>query len=175
MPDAVIACINCGEEFVWNEEEQEFYQSLNYVKPKRCTRCRPDRAAQRMTTGKENRLPVRKDYIDQRSIIRFVQAVEAHKGFRPEIRLVFSHLVEEVGELSRKIWLHEKGRTGSDTMDGYLAAREIGKELLDIIFLACYLAEILNLQLNGIIPERMREITEQYGIRQEDFNPTPTR
>lgn len=41
--DRTIVCEDCGEEFVFSAEEQEFYESKGFVDPKRCKPCRQRR------------------------------------------------------------------------------------------------------------------------------------
>jgi putative zinc ribbon protein len=40
MPDKIITCQNCGQEFAWTSDEQEFYASKNLSQPKHCMICR---------------------------------------------------------------------------------------------------------------------------------------
>ena len=40
MPDEYIKCVGCGKEFVYTERDQEFYQSKDFIPPKRCRECR---------------------------------------------------------------------------------------------------------------------------------------
>lgn len=145
MTDLEIKCQSCGKDFIWAIREQEFFQKMGFLPPRRCQECRV----------KDKR------YIDTNAIIKFVQTIEDHKHYKREVRLVFAHLVEEVGELSREIWEHEKDCLVIERPD----AKGIGSELIDIVFLACYLADILGIKLNDLIPERMSEIREQYGVR----------
>ena len=184
MPDMLIACVQCGKDFNWSEEDQEFYEKMVFTKPRRCPHCRPDRAAQKrravaegsfqeapappfrsapQRSGRDDgRYPASGSYIDQKAIVEFVQKVEDAKGFKRDVRLVFAHLIEEAGELSRAIWEYEKacGRGGMPRADD-----SVGTELLDIVFLACYLADILMVDLNALVPRRMAEIREEYGVR----------
>ena len=43
----VIICADCGNEFVFTADEQEFYASKGYSSPKRCPACRKNRKQQR--------------------------------------------------------------------------------------------------------------------------------
>ena len=177
MPDMLIACVQCGTNFPWPEEDQEFYAKMNFTKPRRCPHCRPDRSSQRVKNGlveprpaparnpiqrSLNSDPIRGPLINQDGIVEFVRKVEDKKGYRRDVRLVFAHIVEEIGELAAKIYRYESEAEASAS--GAADPDPIGKELLDIIFLACYLADILNMDLNEIIPERMAEIRAQYGV-----------
>jgi rubrerythrin len=38
--DQVIICQQCGQNFVWTEEEQDFYRQKGLRKPNRCPICR---------------------------------------------------------------------------------------------------------------------------------------
>ncbi len=144
MQDMKIRCVSCKGEFEFTASEQEYYQRIGLRQPKRCKPCR----------GKETR------YLDTDAIIAFVQAVEDKKGFKRDVRLVFAHLVEETGELARAVYLHEREALVKDYPD----PSDIGAELIDIIFLASYLADILRIDLNKQIPERMADIRVQYAV-----------
>lgn len=46
--DKTLQCTDCGAEFTFSAEEQEFFQSKGYVnEPKRCPDCREARKARR--------------------------------------------------------------------------------------------------------------------------------
>lgn len=47
MEDKTIVCEDCGEEFVFSVDEQEFFESKGFVEPKRCKPCRQRRKEQR--------------------------------------------------------------------------------------------------------------------------------
>lgn len=40
MPNKIIVCIDCKNEFVLTEGEQAFYESKEFTEPKRCKECR---------------------------------------------------------------------------------------------------------------------------------------
>ena len=40
MEDITIKCKDCGEEFTFSAEEQEFYKSKGFQQPIRCKSCR---------------------------------------------------------------------------------------------------------------------------------------
>ena len=102
-----------------------------------------------------------KKYIDARVIQKFVNKVERKKGYKRDPALVLRHLLEECGELSAALWRLEKFTT-----DGLRANRyeDVGKELCDIIFLACYIADILMIDMNKAIPDAMKTVAKQYGV-----------
>lgn len=167
--DITILCSDCGGEFLWQAGEQEFYEKMAYVPPKKCRRCRMKRKV--MEEPKRHEDPDKEDrcqkdgksgdeLIDTKTIVKFIRTVEDYRGFSRDMRLVFAHMVEEIGELSRAIWEYEKEELQIDhpSPDG------IGMELLDIVFLACYLADILAADLNELIPERMDAIRKQYKV-----------
>ncbi len=166
--DKGISCIDCRQIFIWTAGEQEYWQKQpGFTPPKRCKKCRalkwgrkepPPQAEENVRQRKAVDLY---GYIDQDAIVEFVQKVEDTKGFKRDVRLVFAHIVEEVGELSKAIWMNElAAQTG--TIDA--ETRDVAKELIDIIFLSAYLADILAMRLNEVIPERMGEIRQQYGV-----------
>jgi CxxC-x17-CxxC domain-containing protein len=46
--DKTLHCADCGSDFTFSAEDQEFYQSKGYVnEPKRCPECRRSRKAER--------------------------------------------------------------------------------------------------------------------------------
>ena len=46
--DKTLRCADCGEDFTFSAEEQEFFQSKGYTnEPKRCSSCREARKAER--------------------------------------------------------------------------------------------------------------------------------
>ena len=48
----IIKCQDCGEEFILNEGEQEFYNKKGLVEPKRCKSCREKRKNNRKEARK---------------------------------------------------------------------------------------------------------------------------
>ena len=50
--DKTLECSDCGNEFTFSVEDQEFFQSKGYTnEPKRCPECRQARKAQRYGNG----------------------------------------------------------------------------------------------------------------------------
>ncbi len=50
--DKTLQCSDCGTEFTFSAEEQEFFQSKGYTnEPKRCPDCRQARKAERYGSG----------------------------------------------------------------------------------------------------------------------------
>ncbi|HUU21971.1 MAG TPA: zinc-ribbon domain containing protein [Phycisphaerae bacterium] len=47
MPDKMLECQDCKQEFVFTEGEQAFYESKDFTPPKRCKPCRDKKKAQR--------------------------------------------------------------------------------------------------------------------------------
>ena len=95
----------------------------------------------------------------------FVNAVEAKKNFSRDHNLVFRHLVSELGELDARIWQYEKNtKAGINGSVLTYDAKYIGYELVDIVFLACFLAEIFGVDLDDLIGERIEQIKNQYGV-----------
>jgi hypothetical protein len=45
--DRELRCADCGGNFSWSAEEQEFYRERGYEQPKRCKPCRQAKKAQR--------------------------------------------------------------------------------------------------------------------------------
>ncbi|HWO72527.1 MAG TPA: CxxC-x17-CxxC domain-containing protein [Dehalococcoidia bacterium] len=45
--DKTLTCIDCGQEFLFSADDQEFYSSRGYSEPKRCRSCRAQRRSER--------------------------------------------------------------------------------------------------------------------------------
>ena len=99
-------------------------------------------------------------WVNHRAIVDFVRRVETTKGYQPDVNLVFRHIAEELGELAAALWRHDQARLRSDLPDG----TGVGRECLDLIFLACYLADLCGADLGAQLPDRMREVATQYQV-----------
>ena len=100
-------------------------------------------------------------YIDTHRIQAFVNKVERKKGYKRDSALVLRHLFEECGELSAALWrLESRARKVMRTKHH----KAVGKELADVVFLACYIADILGIDMNKAIPDAMEAVAKQYGI-----------
>ena len=108
--------------------------------------------------------------IDQATINSFVNAVETKKGFERNPDKVFRHIVSELGELDAH--MHKVDQIRKVNADGLmnlekvesLLSGKIGAELVDIVFLCCYMAELYGADLNRLAPARMDAIATQYGV-----------
>lgn len=38
--DRLLACCDCGDDFLWTASEQRFYRVKDLARPRRCLRCR---------------------------------------------------------------------------------------------------------------------------------------
>lgn len=47
MEDKTIPCVDCGQEFIFTEGEQEYYKTHKLYPPKRCKECRDKKRAER--------------------------------------------------------------------------------------------------------------------------------
>jgi CxxC-x17-CxxC domain-containing protein len=45
--DKTLTCANCGQEFLFSADEQEFYAARGFSEPKRCRSCRAARRSER--------------------------------------------------------------------------------------------------------------------------------
>ena len=54
MGDKVLQCKDCGDEFVFTERDQEFYQRQGFQEPKRCKPCRERKKRERAEHGGGN-------------------------------------------------------------------------------------------------------------------------
>jgi CxxC-x17-CxxC domain-containing protein len=43
MPDKTLTCVECGMEFTYTEDDQQYHASKGYSEPKRCPSCRSAR------------------------------------------------------------------------------------------------------------------------------------
>jgi TyrR family helix-turn-helix protein len=50
--DLTLTCIQCGKEFIFSEDEQEFYKSKGYTTPHHCKTCRSSRRQQTAVCSK---------------------------------------------------------------------------------------------------------------------------
>ena len=103
-----------------------------------------------------------RNMINQKEINRFVTAVETKKKFRRDPNMIFRHMISEMGELDGAMYDLERHHAMSPGGEGFFAA--IGYELVDVIFLACYMADIYGVDLNTIIPGRMQSIAKEYKV-----------
>ncbi len=52
LEDKTLRCVDCGAEFTFSVQDQEFHRSRGYTnEPKRCTGCRETRRAGRSSSG----------------------------------------------------------------------------------------------------------------------------
>ena len=154
--DRSIRCMRCQKTFTLNAREQEFYLNLGYQLPKRCKPCRDEIKAEKHTSGNEsfNQSQGQESmFVDTVPIVDFVNTIEDAKGFVKDPRLVFAHIVEEVGELSKALWQLEMNKVKTSV---------VARELIDILFLICYMADIVHVDINDQIPTRIKEISNQY-------------
>lgn len=101
--------------------------------------------------------------INQSLINSFVTAVETKKGFARNPDKVFRHIVSELGELDAAMYAREQLVVSHQRLSP-LPNDAIGDELLDIIFLACYMADLYAVDLNALARPRMAAIQKQYGV-----------
>jgi CxxC-x17-CxxC domain-containing protein len=47
LPDKTLTCSDCGQEFLFSGDDQEFYASRGFTEPKRCRSCRAQRRSER--------------------------------------------------------------------------------------------------------------------------------
>lgn len=52
MADKTISCQDCGKEFIFSEEEQNYYAEKGFQDPKRCKPCRMARKRRTPRGGK---------------------------------------------------------------------------------------------------------------------------
>lgn len=45
LPDKILVCVDCGDEFEFSGRDQAFYKVHGYVEPRRCYPCRKKKKA----------------------------------------------------------------------------------------------------------------------------------
>lgn len=40
MPDIILNCKDCGNNFTFTEKDQEFFEKMQFTQPRRCKSCR---------------------------------------------------------------------------------------------------------------------------------------
>ena len=113
------------------------------------------------------RRPEKMKVIDQSTIVDFVTAVEKKKNFKADPDKVFRHIVSEIGELDGAMHDFDKSRKSNDKLWQEVMQKSIGHELLDVIFLVCYMADIYKLDLNDLVRERIDAIKREYSVEWE--------
>lgn len=53
--DVKIKCKDCGEEFVFTEKDQKFYEEKGFEPPKRCRNCRNARKDKNLYYSQDNK------------------------------------------------------------------------------------------------------------------------
>lgn len=99
-------------------------------------------------------------YLDTVRIQAFVDRVERRKRFRRDPNLILRHLLEELGECSNRLWLYESATPR--LREKYRA--EVGREIVDMVSLCVYLADVLKIDLNAAYPKRIEEVFRQYNV-----------
>lgn len=107
-------------------------------------------------------------YIDTKKIQAFVTRVEKKKKYKRNAGLIMRHLTEEIGELSAALWRHE---TGAYNLYGDSKERTAA-ELVDVISLSVYMADVLSIDLNKAFPKRIDEVARQYGVKGVSYDPS---
>lgn len=51
MTDRTLTCVQCGQDFTFSAEDQQFHAEHGYQDPKRCPNCRAERRASRGSSG----------------------------------------------------------------------------------------------------------------------------
>jgi len=47
MSDKTLTCAECGEDFIFSDDEQQFFNERGFQEPKRCKPCREKRKRER--------------------------------------------------------------------------------------------------------------------------------
>lgn len=51
MTDRTLTCVQCGQEFTFSADDQQYHAGRGYQDPKRCPTCRAERRASRGDSG----------------------------------------------------------------------------------------------------------------------------
>jgi CxxC-x17-CxxC domain-containing protein len=51
MTDRTLSCVQCGQDFTFSGEDQQYHAERGYQDPKRCPSCRAERRAGRSDSG----------------------------------------------------------------------------------------------------------------------------
>jgi NTP pyrophosphatase (non-canonical NTP hydrolase) len=95
------------------------------------------------------------------------------KNFSKNPDKIFRHIASELGELDAAMYEFEKleieERKDPEGLLNFKNIREfrckkVGEELLDLIFLCSYMAELYGVDLNEIAPARMESIRREYRV-----------
>ncbi len=168
--DITLTCQVCKKNFLWPADEQRKFDKLVAegkwkvsTPPTRCPACRC------------RRIPMRAGaYLNTEAIVEFVEEVETKKGYKRRADLVLRHLFEEIAECSAALWKHEEENEHLWAAGGIApqpAPTKVARELIDIISLTIWMADILGIDLNEAMRWRMKEVFQQYGIEDRE-NPT---
>lgn len=101
-------------------------------------------------------------YINTKRILSFVNRVERKKNYKRDVNLIMRHLFEEVGEVSAILYKFQSPDT--PTLRD-IKRRETALELVDVVFLSCYLAEALGVDLDGCVSDRMQAVARKYNVK----------
>lgn len=107
-------------------------------------------------------------FINAKKIQEFVTRVETKKKYKRDPNLIMRHLFEEVGELSAALWRYES----SPRLKKGDSKERAAAELVDIISLSVYMADVLGIDLNKAFPERIDEVARQYLVKGIKYDPT---
>lgn len=160
--DIKLKCQICKIEFNFTAEEQKHFDGMVIQgkwkvanPPMRCPACRC------------RKIPMRADaYINDEAIVEFVEAVESKKGFKRRADLVLRHILEELAECSAALWKHEEEVENS--IHAIPPPAKVARELVDIIFLSVWMADILGIDLNEATAWRMKEVAKQYNVEDRE-------
>lgn len=54
MANKILKCKDCDDDFVFSEDEQEFFREKNFTEPKRCPACRKAKRESKRKEGSKN-------------------------------------------------------------------------------------------------------------------------
>lgn len=99
-------------------------------------------------------------FVNTNPILGFVKRVERKKRYIQDPNKILRHLFEEVAEVSEELYRLESAIPGDEKG----RRREVGKALVDVVFLAVYMTDSVGQDLNTLVPKRIQEVAEQYGV-----------
>lgn len=93
MPDIEIPCVQCKENFLFTEKEQETFYQRNMMPPQRCLKCRSKKAAAGKSTGAPAKYEIVCDHCGKHDHVPFQPKVgrsvlcrECHQASKSRVR-----------------------------------------------------------------------------------------
>jgi len=93
MPDVEITCIQCKENFIFSEQEQEKFYQRNMMSPQRCSKCRSKKSSKK-NEGTKARYEIVCDHCGKHDTVPFqpkvgrsIHCKDCHQASRSKARV----------------------------------------------------------------------------------------